>query len=43
MNKELNITDEEYEEIKAEGGKKMFNLNRNNLGIVKYIILIYNK
>ena len=36
MNKDLNITDEEYEEIKLEQGKKLLNVNRNNVGKVKY-------
>ena len=43
MNKDLNITDEEYEEIKLEQGTKLLNVNRNNVGKVKYKILIYNK
>jgi len=40
MNKDLNITDEEYEEMKLEEGKKFLNLNRKSLGAVKYNILI---
>ena len=40
MNKDLNITDEEYEEMKLEEGKKFLNLNIKSLGEVKYNILI---